>query len=189
MKMMLTATVLLHDFRTMSWTPCDRRQPAESDGHFCFARTDTKIRCGDGDSEWRRQGGLQTLAATGSGGYRDGKGGGLWRQRGAAATGSGCDRDLGGELFFHRPFVMARAHSMLGPATHSSAVHQSYAGRRQTHNGRVQTWRTQRNYHCGRPAAGPGPAPPTARRSGTAAGHRSSSRCHRDSDSDRVPAA
>ncbi len=38
MKMMQTATVILHEFRTMFWTPCDRRQPAESEGHFCCAR-------------------------------------------------------------------------------------------------------------------------------------------------------
>ena len=96
MKMMQTATVLLHDFRTMCWTPCDRRQPAESEGHFNCARTDTKIRCCDGDSERRRQGGLLTLAATGSGGYSDGEGGGPWQQWGAAATGSSCDGDCGG---------------------------------------------------------------------------------------------
>ncbi len=45
------------------------------------------FRYGDGDSERRRQGGLQTLAATGSGGYSDGEGSGPWRQWGAAATG------------------------------------------------------------------------------------------------------
>ncbi len=34
MKMVLTATVILHDVWTMCWTPCDRRHPAASEGHF-----------------------------------------------------------------------------------------------------------------------------------------------------------
>ncbi len=34
MKMVRTATVILHDVWTMCWTPCDRRHPAASEGHF-----------------------------------------------------------------------------------------------------------------------------------------------------------
>ncbi len=108
MKMMRTATMLLHDYRTMCWAPFDRRQPAESEGQFCCARTDTKIRCCDGDSERRRQGGMLTLEATGSGGYSDGEGGGPWLQW--AATESGCNgtvADLGGDRELLRRGVTA----------------------------------------------------------------------------------
>jgi hypothetical protein len=40
--MMQRANVILYDVWTMFWTPCDRRQPAESEGHFCCAGTETK---------------------------------------------------------------------------------------------------------------------------------------------------
>ncbi len=46
MKPMQTATLVLHNVRTMCWTPCDRRQPAECKCHFKFVLPmDTKIRC------------------------------------------------------------------------------------------------------------------------------------------------
>ena len=34
MKMVKTDTVILHDVWTMCWTPCNRRHPATSEGHF-----------------------------------------------------------------------------------------------------------------------------------------------------------
>ncbi len=48
------------------------------------------------DTERRLQGGQRrTLAATGSGGYSDGEGGGPWLRRVAAATVTGRAADLG----------------------------------------------------------------------------------------------